>query len=86
MQIFRSAAVHLRLGTLGFLSVGALSMSQPGALAAPPKVHVLALGAVRKVPYTPPEAAPAAGKPNDPLLLKVRPLTLDGHQKEWTSR
>jgi hypothetical protein len=85
MQIFRSAVVHLRRGTLGLLSLGVLSMSQPGALAAPPKVHVLALGAVRKVPYTLPETAPATGKPSDPVMLKVRPLTLDVHQKEWTT-
>jgi len=85
MQIFRSAAVHLRRGTLGLLSLGVLSLSQPSALAAPAKIHVVALGAVRKVPYTPPEAAPAKGKSSDPVTLKVRPLTLDGHQKEWTT-
>jgi hypothetical protein len=85
MQIFRSAAVHLRRGTLGLLSLGVLPLSQPIAFAAPAKVHVVALGAVRKVPYTPPEAAPAKGKSSDPVTLKVRPLTLDGHQKEWTT-
>jgi len=85
MQIFRSAAVHLRAETLVLLSLGVLSLSQPLALAAPAKVHVVALGAVRKVPYTPPETAPATGKPSDPVMLKVRPLTLDGRQKEWTT-
>lgn len=67
------------------LSLGVLPISQPIALAAPAKVHVVALGAVRKVPYMPPETAPVVGKPADAITLKVRPLTLDGHQKEWTT-
>jgi hypothetical protein len=85
MQIFRSASVHLRVGTLALLPLGVLPLPQPCAFAAPAKVHVLALGAVRKVPYTPPETAPASGKSSDPVTLKVRPLTLDGRQKEWTT-
>ncbi|MGD0889082.1 MAG: hypothetical protein ABR889_07530, partial [Acidobacteriaceae bacterium] len=60
MQIFRSAPVHLPPWTLGLmplalLSLGLLPLSQPIAFAAPAKVHIVALGAVRKVPYTPPE-------------------------------
>jgi hypothetical protein len=90
MQIFRSAVVRLPGWTLGLLPLGLLSLgllplSQPIALAAPAKVHVVALGAVRKVPYTSPETAPATGKPADTVTLKVRPLTVDGHQKEWTA-
>jgi hypothetical protein len=80
--IFRSAPVRLLLSTLVFLSV-----SQPGTLAAaaPPKVHVVTLGAVRKVAYTPPQNAGASGKPSDAVMLKVRPLTVDGRQREWTT-
>ena len=90
MQNFRSAAVHLPGWTLALLplslvSLGLLPLSQPIALAAPAKAHVVALGAVRKVPYTPPQTAPATGKPSDQITLKVRPLTVDGHQKEWTT-
>ena len=58
------------------------------APAPPAKVHAVVLGAVRKVPYTPPDAAPLPGKPDkpaDPIALKVRPLTIDGRQKEWTT-
>jgi hypothetical protein len=90
MQIFRSAPVHLPPWTLGLLPFALLSLvllplSQPIAFAAPAKVHVVALGAVRKVPYTPPETGPASGKPADAVMLKVRPLTVDGRQKEWTT-
>lgn len=85
MQIFRSAVVHLRGWTLGLLLLGVLTLSHPIAHAAPAKVHVVALGTVRKVPYTPPESAPATGKPTDPVMLRIRSLTLDGHQKEWTT-
>lgn len=51
--------------------------------AAVPKVHVVALGAVRKVPYTPPEATPD-NKSEEATTLKVRPLFVDDRQKEWT--
>ncbi len=81
MQTFRSAPVRLLLWTLA-----AFFLTQHfGYAAAPAKVHVVTLGAVRKVPYTPPEAASSAGKPADALLLKVRPLMVDGRQKEWTT-
>ena len=92
MQIFRSAPVRLPLPALAFLPLALLlpglpPLAHPIAFAAPAKVHVVALGAVRKVPYTPPETAPAlaTGKPADAVTLKVRPLTVDGHQKEWTT-
>jgi hypothetical protein len=81
MQTFRSAPVRLLVTTLAFLP-----FSQRFALAAPPpKVHVVALGAARKVPYTPAESASVAGKPADAQMLKVRSLTVDGRQKEWTT-
>ena len=55
----------------------------PYALAAP-KIHTVSLGSVRKVPYLPPGNV-AAAKPGDVLTLKVRPLIVDGRQKEWTT-
>jgi len=85
MQIFRYAPVRLPALPLALLLLGLPPLVQPIALAAPAKVHVVALGAVRKVPYTPPQTAPATGKPADAISLKVRPLTVDGHQKEWTT-
>lgn len=81
MQTFRFAPVRLLLWTLAFF----LLSPQFGYAAAPAKVHTVNLGAVRKVPYTPPQAASSAGKPADALTLKVRPLIVDGRQKEWTT-
>jgi len=77
MQTFRSAPVRLLVGTLVFLPI---SQRIAVAAAAPAKAHVVALGAVRKVPYTPADAASA-----DATMLKVRALTVDGRQKEWTT-
>jgi hypothetical protein len=84
MQTFRSALVRLLVGTLVFAP---FSPAFPMAAAAPAKVHVVALGGVRRVPYTPPGAVPAAsaGRPADALTMKVRALTVDGRQKEWTT-
>jgi hypothetical protein len=74
MQIFRSAPVLLLL------------LLYPGkpVLAAAPKVHTVTLGAIRKVPYTPPDATPDT-KSDEASTLKVRPLVVDNRQKEWTT-
>jgi hypothetical protein len=83
MQTFRSAPVPL----LASLAVVFCPAFCPGlgsaAHAAAPKVHVVTLGSVRKVPYTPPDAAHATAA--DGLQLKVRPLLVDGRQREWTT-
>ncbi len=89
MQIFRSAAAHLPQWTLVLalvlLTLGVVHLAQPVARAAPAKVHAVTLGAVRRVSYTPPGSASPTGKPTDPIALKVRPLLVDGQQKEWTT-
>jgi hypothetical protein len=54
------------------------------ALAASAKVHSVSLGSVRKVPYTPPDTK-LDEKEEDTSQLKVRPLIVDGKQKEWTT-
>jgi hypothetical protein len=82
MQPFSSASVRLLIWTLAFLP---FSPHLTLAAAAPPKIHVVSLGAVRKVAYTPPEAASTVGKPTDPVMLKIRTLSVDGRQKEWTT-
>jgi hypothetical protein len=82
MQTFRSAPARLLISTLAFLP---LSPGFVSAAVAPAKVHVVAFGAVRKVPYTPPENAAGAARGADALTLKVRPLSVDGRQKEWTT-
>jgi hypothetical protein len=48
-----------------------------------PKTHVVALGPSKHVPYTPPEAT-AANKSAEESTLRVRPLLVDGVQREWT--
>jgi len=52
--------------------------------AASPKIHTVNLGSVRKVPFTPAEATPDT-KSEDTSTLKVRPLVVDGRQKDWTT-
>jgi hypothetical protein len=53
------------------------------AIAKPPRVHTVTLGPARRVPYTPPEATPD-NKTEDSSTLRIRPLVVDGVQKEWT--
>ena len=85
MQIFRSAPVRLLMFTLASISF----LTAFAFAGAPAKVHVVALGAVRRVPYTPPQNAPTTGdpavRPKDAPMIKIRPLTVDGRQKEWTT-
>ncbi len=64
--------------------VAALLLLPLGARAAGPKVHSVSLGGTRRVPYTP-AATPLADKGDDTTSLKVRPLIVDGRQKEWTT-
>jgi len=72
MQNFRSAVAPLLLVLLCAL---------PGAALA--KVHSVTLGVARRVPYVPPEAT-SDNKSEEATTLKVRPLLVDGAQKEWT--
>jgi hypothetical protein len=77
MQTFFSAPVRLLLCALAFF----LFTDQLCVAGVPAKPHVVALGAVRKVPWTPPGVAQTAETP----MLKVRALVVDGRQKEWTT-
>ena len=51
--------------------------------ATPRKVHAVALGAVRRVPYS--KAGDPAGALTGEERLKIRPLIVDGGVKEWTT-
>ena len=51
--------------------------------AAGPKVHTVGLGGIRRVPYMPPEATPDTKEESS--TLKIRPLIVDGRQKDWTT-
>lgn len=74
MQILRSALLPLLAFTLfSFLPVRGQAA----------RIHFVTLGAVRKVPYTPPEATPD-NKSEEATTLRIRPLTVDDKPREWT--
>jgi hypothetical protein len=77
MQIFRSAPVRLLVSLC-------VSIVVQRAFAAAPRTHTVTLGAVRRVPYTQPDATPDS-RVDETSTLKVRPLLVDGLQKEWTT-
>ena len=52
--------------------------------AAAPKIHTVSLGAVRRVPYTQPDATPEA-KSDETSSIKIRPLFVDDRMKDWTT-
>jgi hypothetical protein len=84
MQTFRSASVPLQVTACLLFSF----LGMPSALgAAGAKIHSVTLGTARKVPYTPPASAPApdTAKAADAVSMRVRPLFVDGRQKEWTT-
>jgi hypothetical protein len=58
-------------------------LNNPLVGAAPRKVHVVALGATKKVPYS--KAGDPAGALAGEDSLKIRPLVVDGSVKEWTT-
>lgn len=68
----RSAAVPLLLIACAPFAAQAIS-----------KPHTVSLGAVKRVPYLPPEATPE-NRDEETTTLKIRPLLVDGHIKEWT--
>jgi hypothetical protein len=51
--------------------------------ATPRKVHVVGLGAAKRVPYS--KTGDPAGAMIGEDLLKIRPLVVDGQVKEWTT-
>lgn len=85
MQTFPSAPVRLLFGAL----VLCFFPGKFAGAAAPAKVHVVVLGAARKVPWTPSHAIAGTGdagaQSSDAPTMKVRALTVDGRQKEWTT-
>ncbi len=80
MQIFRFAAVPLLLAAA---CLGQTPAPKPPKMARPPTLHAVALGAMRRVPYTPADVTPDQ-KNEDSTTLKVRPLIVDNAQREWT--
>jgi hypothetical protein len=60
-----------------------LVSTAPALIAAPRKVHVVALGAVRRVAYS--KTGDPAGAASGEDSLKIRALFVDGVVKEWTT-
>jgi hypothetical protein len=67
----------------GLLLVFSTAVFLQSAIAAPRKVHTVALGAAKKVPYT--KAGDPAGAAPGEDSLRIRPLVVDGAVKEWTT-
>ncbi len=68
----------------GSIAVLAFLVVLPATLSATPrKVHVVALGAVRRVPYS--KTGDPAGAKTGEDALKIRPLVVDDLVKEWTT-
>src|SRR6266568_4887750 len=68
---------------VGLIAMGAWFACSPVVLAAPRKVHVVGLGAAKRVPYS--KAGDPAGAAAGENALKIRPLVVDGQVKEWTT-
>lgn len=65
------------------VGLGAMLVLSPLAFGAPKKVHVVVLGASKKVAYS--KAGDPAGAQSGEDALRVRPLIVDGAVKEWTT-
>jgi hypothetical protein len=76
MQVGKTFAASVAI--LGFLVAFSAALS-----ATPRKVHVVSLGAVRRVPYS--KTGDPAGATTGENVLKIRPLVVDGIVKEWTT-
>ncbi len=84
MQTLSFAPVPLLIFSCALWAHGAEPNPVRPNSARPAKTHAVTLGPVRRVPYTPPETSSDA-KDEDSTTLKVRPLFVDGAQKEWTT-
>ena len=74
--------MHVGRNSVPFAAI-LLILAQPLLHAAPRKPHLVALGAVRRVPYS--KVGDPAGAAPEETALKIRPLVIDGTVKEWTT-
>lgn len=72
----------MRLRVLSAIAILAVAGAAVPAHAAR-KPHIVALGAVKRVPYS--KSGDPAGAVADEHELKIRPLVVDGQVKEWTT-
>ncbi len=73
----------MRIPRLALLPLWLLVLGLPPGQVYAAKLHFVTLGAVRKVPYTPPEATPD-NKSEEATTLRIRPLLVDDKPREWT--
>jgi hypothetical protein len=73
----------LRFTIFSVIVLGAVLVGSIPVAAAPRKVHVVGLGAAKRVPYS--KTGDPAGALADEATLKIRPLLVDGLVKEWTT-
>lgn len=73
----------LRLWARILILTSILFSGSRGAWASPRKVHIVGLGAARKVPYS--RAGDPAGASDGEDSLRIRALMVDGLLKEWTT-
>ncbi|MEK6397036.1 MAG: hypothetical protein V4734_03030, partial [Terriglobus sp.] len=66
----------------GFVALAMLAVASSGVYAATPKVHTVALGGVRRVPFVAADVSTDA-KEDEAGTLKIRPLVVDGKTHEW---
>jgi hypothetical protein len=76
--------VNIRAFVLSLSLLTSTAALPTHTFAAAPKVHTVSLGAVRRVPYTQPDAT-AEEKSDETSSIKVRPLFVDDRQKDWTT-
>ena len=69
--------------TILSVALGAVLVGSTQGAATPRKVHVVGLGAAKRVPYS--KTGDPAGALADEVTLKIRPLLVDGLVKEWTT-
>lgn len=80
MQTLRPAFVPL---LLLLVMSQAVAQSKPIRAAAPPRTHAVTLGPARGVPYTP-AYSEQENKREETTTLRVRALSVDTRQREWT--
>ena len=76
--------MHVGKSLAAWVAVLVVAMSGSGSVwATPRKVHVVGLGAVKRVPYS--RVGDPAGAAEEEQSLRIRPLVVDDAVKEWTT-
>jgi hypothetical protein len=82
-QSFRTGRGGVLAGLMALGCAVGWGQAAAAKMAKPPKMHAVALGAVRRVPFTPADIPPEE-RTEETTTLKVRALMVDDRQREWT--